>query len=168
MKVIETLAIHKGFAVCKGAMSSNDVYEYTAANTSADGVFSQLLFGIAGSGKVYDENDNFVMDIVDPGTIYDFKDLYGKGYKIVAGQYGGTWICINPMPADKVYNYELINSNESKIIIGTDKEQVVYCITGSITVNNREVKQMQYVRILKDTEANISVSKDSIALYFYT
>jgi hypothetical protein len=162
MKFIDNVSICKGFAICKGHMTGGEVYAYSAEDARNDAVYSQLLFGVNGSGAAYDADGNKIIDIF-PNTVYDFKEYYGKGYSIRALENGGTWICINPIPASKMYSYELLTGNTN--IVGDGSEHVLICIIGSISVNEKTLKQLQYARILKDKIANIVIPEGSMAIH---
>jgi hypothetical protein len=166
MRHIEAPFICKGFVICVGHITPNDVYDFTEKDTTADGVFSQIGFCIDGGAVLYDKDGNKVKDLYGD-TYYDFKEFYGTEYKMVTGENGGTWFGINPVPATKIYNGEVIRPGQIKTIIGEDKEQVVICIYGKIEVNGKELIGKQYARIFKDKSARVVVNEGGLALYFY-
>lgn len=163
MKFIDNVSICKGFAICKGHMTSDEVYEYSSEDARNDAVYSQLLFGVNGSGAAYDADGNKIIDITIPNTVYDFKEYYGKGYSIKALENGGTWICINPIPASKMYSHELLTNDTT--IVGDGAEHVLICMIGTINVNGKTLKQLQYARIFKDKTANIVIPEGSMAIH---
>ena len=150
-------------------MTSNEIYSYSAANTTTDGVYSQIMYCVAGSAELYDENNNKVRELTVPkDIIIDFRDFYNKPYYFKAGQNGASWLCINPVPANKFYTATTINSNDKITINGSDREQVIYCVEGNVNVNDKNLKQFQYARVLNGQVANVHVDIDSTALYFHT
>ena len=166
MRHIEAPFICKGFVICVGYITAGDVYEFTTEETTSDGVFSQLGYCIDGGAVLNDKAGNKVMDL-KAGTLYDFRDLYGKEYTMKTGPNGGTWFCINPTPATKRYAYELIHEDTIKTIEGEDKEQVVICVYGKLKINGKELIGKQYARIFNGKSAEVKVKPDSLALYFH-
>jgi hypothetical protein len=162
MKFIDDISICKGFAICKGHMTGNEVYEYSAEDAKKDTVYSQILFGVNGTGAAYDSNGNKITDI-NANVLYDFKEYYGKKYSIRAFENGGTWICINPIPANKFYTQKILTNDTT--IVGDGHEHVLICLFGSIVVNEKTLNQLQYARIFKDKTANIIIPDGSIAIH---
>jgi hypothetical protein len=163
MKFIDNVSICKGFAICKGHMTAGETYTYSVEDASKDAVYSQLLFGLNGSGAAYDADGVKITDIVIPNTLYDFKDYYGKEYSIRSAENGGTWVCINPIPASKVYTHRVLI--DGIVIAGDDSENVVICMQGPISINGKLLKQLQYARIFKDKIADIQIPTGSIAVH---
>lgn len=167
MKLMDDLIMCKGFAICRGMMTAGETYSFTSANTSSDGIFSQLGYCVSGSAILYDSEGTAKIKF-ETGNLYDVRDYYGKDFNIVAEENGGTWICINPTPASKFYTGVLLKENTTKTIKGTDKEQVVMCLNGEIVVNDKTLKQFQYARILKGKTAKLTLGPDTMGIYFYT
>lgn len=162
MKLISTLSVCKGFAMCRGHITSNDFYEYTQEDVSSDARFSQIFYLLEGSGTVYN-SDGSLHDKSDVSNAWDIRYFYKKPYKFVAGDRGATWICINPIPADKFFDMELIKQSTS--IEGTEEEQNIICVKGTAIINDKQLKQFNYARIPNGKVANITVPEGSELLY---
>lgn len=167
MKIVDDLIMCKGFAICRGTMTAGETYSFTSANTSADGIFSQLGYCASGSAILYDMDGNYKLKF-ETGKLYDVRDFYNKDFYITAEENGGTWICINPTPANKFYKGSILEPDTVRTIKGSEKEQVVLCLSGKITINDKSLNQFQYARILKGKTAKISVDSDSLGIYFHT
>ena len=157
MKLISSLHICKGFAMCRGHITANDQYEYTERETSEDTRFSQIFYLLEGSGIAPD--GNFYKDKL----LMDMRDYFQKQYKFIAGNNGATWLCINPIPANKFFDAEILNTPTT--IVGDGREHIIICAKGTIFANDKELKQFNYVRVLNEKTANISFSEDSEAIY---
>lgn len=168
MRLVDQLLMCRGFAICKGFISPGETWNFTTDDTSSDGVFSQLGYLVQGSGTLYDADGNDRGRFENPGSLYDMRDYYGKACSIKVDSEGGSWICINPTPASKAYNGEVLKAETNKTIIGNDKEQVVVCLKGKISINDKVLDEFQYARIIKGKSANVVISSDSAGLYFYT
>ncbi len=164
MKLIGAFAVCKGFAMCRGHMTSNETYSYTQEDTQNDAKFSQIIYVIEGSGILFDHDNNRVRSS-GSNEVNDLREFYGKPYKFISGSKGATWICINPFPADKFFDVRLIKQNLNEIIVGSEKENVIVCVKGSITINDKKIEQFKYARILNDKTANIVIDSDSSALH---
>lgn len=185
MKLIASLVLCKGFALCRGFITPNDSYNYDASETNVDTRFSQIFYMIEGGGtlncegKVIGSNVNG-NQYVDPewrdaynekvqmssnSMLIDLRDFYGKSYNFVAGEYGAGWLCINPIPSEKFFTPSLIRAGETKTIEGDGKEHIVMCAKGTITANDKSLNQFNYTRVLNGKTANIVVPSDSEAIY---
>jgi len=185
MKLIASLVLCKGFALCRGFITPNDTYNYDADETNVDTRFSQIFYMIEGSGTINVDGNQIGSkkgsDIyVDPNwqeayeqkvlksdnsMLIDLRDFYGKSYSFVAGEYGAGWLCINPIPSDKFFTPSLIRAGETKTIEGDGKEHVVMCAKGTITANDKSLTQFNYTRVLNGKTATIVVPGDSEAIY---
>lgn len=166
MRHIEAPFICKGFVICVGHITPHDVYDFTEKDTTSDGVFSQIGYCIDGGAVLYDKEGNKIKDLY-ADTYYDFKEFYGKEYKMVTGEKGGTWFGINPVPATKIYVGEIIKPGELRSIVGEEREQVIISVFGKININGKELIGKQYARVFNGKVANVSVEPNSLALYFY-
>jgi hypothetical protein len=165
MKFIDQTVLCKGFAICKGHITSNETYNYGLDETTKDTKFSQILYILDGvGGAAFDHEGNKITDM-EFGKAYDFKEYYGKEYLIKSYDTGGTWIAINPVPASKVFIHELLNKNTNKTIVGTKEENIIICLEGSITINDKVLNQLQYARVLDGKTAEISINEKSIAMH---
>jgi hypothetical protein len=163
MKLISSIVVCKGFALCRGHITSNDWFEFGPLESSTDTKYSQIFTLLEGGGRLFDSANNELGESNTTGT-WDLRTLYGKSYKFVAGPHGATWSCINPIPADKFFDFEVKKEGEF-VYEGNDKEQIIFCLRGNITVNDKSLEQFKYVRVLNGKTANLTIPKDSEALY---
>jgi len=185
MKLMASLVLCKGFALCRGFITPNDTYTYDADETNVDTRFSQIFYMIDGSGIINVDGNQIGSKIgsdiiVDPNwqieydekvqksansMMIDFRDFYGKSYNFVAGEYGAGWLCINPIPSNRFFTPSLIRAGETKTIEGDGKEHIVMCAKGSIIANDKTLTQFNYTRVLNGKTAVIVVPDDSEAIY---
>ena len=164
MKLMSTLAVCKGFAQCRGFITPNDSFEYSLNDTTSDAKFSQIFCLLEGGGIMYN-SDGSEYGRSDTTIALDLRDYYGKTYKFVAGDKGAAWLCINPIPADNFFSFELKKSNSNFTITGDGKEHIILCTKGTISINDKELKQFNYSRILNGKTADIVIPSESEALY---
>ena len=166
MKTVETLAVCKGFALCRGSITADDFYEYTYNDTSTDAKFSQIFFLEEGSGELQNSDGTVYGSSLVSG-VWDLREFYKKIYRFVPYEKGAKWICINPIPSNKFFNIEHLKAGTERTIIGNDKLEIILCLRGSLNINDKVFNQYNYARILKGKEAIIKVNDDSEALYMY-
>ena len=166
MRFMEAPIICRGFVLCIGHISADHTFVVTPEDTMKDGTFSQVNYCIFGKCDLYDSSDNLVDEIVE-GDSYDGTEYYGKGYKCVTPEnIGGSWFSINPLPATKIYDFEVLGEDDTRTIVGDGIERTIICVTGSMTVNDKTLTEKQYARILNGKTANITIAKGSKAIYF--
>jgi hypothetical protein len=161
----------RGFVCCIGSFTDGETDVKDPADWMNNGNFTQLLYIINGpeDGKaaVYDENNNPVIYIPTGSntSLFDLRDYYGKPHQIKAfNNISGAWMAINPIPANKFFYGELLS--EDTVIKGEKGlEKYVICAKNKITVNDKELKQPEYVYIRHGKTANISIPAGSKAIY---
>ena len=116
MKLIGSLVLCKGFALCRGHITENDTYTYTMEDTSNNTKFSQIIYTLEGGGELYDEDGKAVRKS-GPREVNDLREFYKKPYSYMAGQNGATWVCINPFPVDKFFDVKLIPGSTKSVMI---------------------------------------------------
>ena len=82
MKLIGSFAVCKGFAMCRGHMTSNETYSYTREDTKDSTRFSQIIYVIEGAGTLFNQ-DNIATQNGVADEVYDLRDHYGKSYKFI-------------------------------------------------------------------------------------
>lgn len=164
MIIESTTALCKGFAICTGHITANDTYQYSLEDTTTDTKYSQIFYLFDGGGIMYDDNDN-EYGRSDVSNAWDLREFHRKKYKFVSGNKGATWVCINPVPANKFFDMELVKSNSQKTIAGDGKEHIILCLKGIITVNGNELTSLKYSRILNGKVADVVVPSGSEAMY---
>ena len=180
MKIIDPITVCRGFAICKGDFGPYVDNEQSVRDTSEDFKFSQIFVLLEGSGSFVcssnlSSKDGFgnLVPTTD-GVVNDFKhnawdlrELYKRSYKFVAGGRGAKWMCINPLPANGFFDFELIIPGSRSITNDNGNQRFIVAAKGPIIVNNKQVDQFKYVRIFKDVTANIEVPQGSSALYMH-
>jgi hypothetical protein len=161
---MSTLAMCKGFAQCRGFITPNDSFEYSLDDTTSDAKFSQIFCLLEGGGIMYNE-DGTEYGRSDISNAWDLREFHGKRYKFVSGNKGAAWLCINPIPADKFFSFELKRAGSTFEVNGDGKEHIILCIKGTLNINDKELKQFNYSRILNGKTAHVVIPSESEALY---
>jgi hypothetical protein len=185
MKLMASLVICKGFALCRGFITPGDTYNYDASETNVDTRFSQIFYMIDGGGvmncdgKVIGSNINGTQ-YVDPewqaayndkvqmtssSMLVDLRDFYGKSYNFTAGDKGAGWLCINPIPSANFFTPKLLTAGINLSITGDGNEHIIMCAKGTVVVNDKILNQFNYTRVLNGKTASIVVPGDSEAIY---
>lgn len=185
MKFIASTVLCKGFALCRGFITPNDSYNYSPEDSNIDTRYTQIFYMIEGSGSIklnnnfvgsFDNNySNVVPEYQDHYNTYvkqgatslliDLRIMQGSAFSFTSGEKGAGWLCINPVPTDKLFDCDLILGGTSKTITGDGKEHIIMCAKGSITINDKTFSQFNYARVLEGKTANIVVPSDSEAIY---
>lgn len=185
MKFIASTVLCKGFALCRGFITPNDVYNYDPSDSNIDTRYTQIFYLIEGSGSLYSKetyigdyngNNSSVIDEYkqqydqyvqkgDTSLLIDLRVFKGSHFSFRSGDKGAGWLCINPVPSDKLFVPQLIKSNTSTTIVGDQNEHIVMCAKGNITINGITFNQFNYARVLEGKTAEIVVPSDSEAIY---
>jgi hypothetical protein len=185
MKFIASTVLCKGFALCRGFITPNDSYNYSPDDANIDTRFTQVFYMIEGSGSIH-LNNNFVgqfnsgsSNVVpeyqqyydqyvkrgNSSLLIDLRGFQGSAFNFTSGNNGAGWLCINPVPADKLFDCDLIRGNTNTTITGDGREHIVMCAKGNITINGKKFEQFNYARVLEGKTADIVVPSDSEAIY---
>lgn len=168
MKLLDPSIICKGFAICLGYMSSDDEYINEGEHLADNGQYSQLIYIIDGNGAIYNM-DGTLDQVGVKGNVYNLEKYYrGQGYIFRTPKENGSyWFCINPIPSNKIFDYEVIKEGESKLIVGDGVERTIICVEGTIEVNGKELGVKQYARVLNEKTAEVKVNSKSAAVYIW-
>lgn len=187
MKYMSTIAICKGFALCRGFMTANDKFNYDPADSNTDTRYTQITYLDPGVGSFY-RNSDFICGFDGSNlTVSDnYKDWFDKNVQlgdnnsalINIEEFKGTfcsfsttdsvgiqWTCINPIPANKPFSPTLLKQNTNLSIQGDGKEHVIVSVRGSITINNKTINQYNYARVLGGKTADVVIPSGSEAVY---
>lgn len=182
--------------MCRGYITPGDVYNYAPEDSYVDSKFTQIFYLIEGTaglikcdGEYIASYNNGALDVIPEYKDYfdnhfdyvpqsstmmlDVRTFQGKAFNFEAGSQGGTWLCINPIPATKHFDAKILKPNTHTTIVGDGKEHVIICAKGKITARQGEksdtperiLNQFNYVRVLNDKVVNIAIPGDSEALY---
>jgi len=179
MKIIEPLIVCRGFGICHGEFGPYVDNIQTVEDTSTDFKFSQIFILLEGSGSFVGTIDGSTKDgygnIVPTsnGIVRDFKhnawdlrEMYKRSYKFIADDRGAKWMCINPLPANAFFDFELFTDSRA-ITNDTGNQRFIVCVKGPIFINGNQLDQFKYSRIFVDKTANIEIPAGSSALYLH-
>lgn len=75
-------------------------------------------------------------------------------------------MCINPIPANKFFNAELLLENNDYFFEGDkNKEQTIICVKNKIIANNKNVNLFKYLRVLPEKIVKVNIPIGSEAVY---
>ena len=184
MKFIASNVLCKGFALCRGFITPHDNYNYNPDDAVVDTRYTQIFYLVEGNGYLSYNNDRVMT--YDNGSLtvnpdyseafrdhlkigstlmIDLRGYKGEAFSFVSGDKGAGWICINPVPASKLFDSSLILGGTSRTITGDGKEHVIMCAKGSITINDKPLSIFNYARVLEGKTAEVVVPSGSEAIY---
>jgi len=157
--IIQTNISCRGFVICIGSMEDGDVLAHP---NSGDGVFTQAVYLYKGSSIASSGGKS---DIPLPtGQITDLSAFAGLPISYLGGPQGALWAAINPTPATKRYEMQLLRGGNFMDVESGGNECVVVCLSGVISVGDKPIAQHKYARILPNKTAGVIVPHDSLAL----
>jgi hypothetical protein len=184
MKYIASNVLCKGFAICRGFITPHDNYFYNPEDAFVDTKYTQIFYLIEGNGYLSYNNDKVMTydngslsinpsyrEVIDghlktgSTLMIDLRNYRGEAFSFVSGDKGAGWICINPIPAGKLFDSSLILGGTTRTIIGDGREHVIICAKGSITINGNPLNIFNYARVLEGKTAEIVIPSDSEAIY---
>lgn len=153
--ITQNSTVCRGFVLCSGVMTKGESFIHS---NIGDGSVNQAVYIFSGSANV--SKDTQSIPLLD-NQLVDLSSL-GEGITYTAGDSGVTWVAINPTPAIKRFTTQLINTEQTLSVTGSNKETFVLCIEGAITCNARQLGSLQYVRILDGVTVSVSVPNNSV------
>ena len=149
----------RSFMLCVGSMSPNDSLEYT--NTGL-GMVNHLMYMHTGSGAVKTQNGLTIS--LEEGNVYDLSSYANTPLTYESGLNGAHYLIVDPLPNDKLYDYELLKGSAQKTIVGNDTEQVILCVYGTASCNGKNISETQYARVLSGKTVDITVPDNSAVI----
>jgi hypothetical protein len=147
----------RGFVLCTGSMTADD--GFTHPNTGA-GMVNQLIYIYKG-GVIATAHDGTQIPL-SAGNVYDVSQYADTPIKYWAGNDGCQYIAIDPVPNNKRFDYELVRGEENKTVVGSLVEQIIFCVEGTITCNDTELKSTQYAPVAYGKTVNVSVPANAV------
>lgn len=147
----------RGFVLCTGVMTKGESFIH---NNTGDGVVSQVVYIFSGSANVSKDAQSILLS---EDQITDISSL-GESITYTAGNAGATWVAINPTPATKRFTTQLINTEQTLSITGSNKETFILCVEGVITCEGKQLGSLQYVRVLDGKIVNVTIPTNSVAI----
>lgn len=135
------------FWVCAGSVSANESVEHENTKLS---YYNDCMYIVEGAASVTDGTTT--VDLV-AGQLANLRPLRGNNTTFNIGANQTTWIAFNPKRLDQDLNVTIHSDNQT--VTG---ECVIYCMLGSITVNDNTVKSEQFVRVAENTSVNVTAT----------
>jgi hypothetical protein len=130
-------------------------------SNTGDGAVNQAVYIFSGDITAVQNEQNISLN---ENELTDISSLKNKPIQYTAGNAGATWVAINPAPATKRFNTQLINTEQTLSVTGSNKETFVLCIEGVITCEGKQLGSLQYVRVLDGRTVSVSVPNNSVAV----
>jgi hypothetical protein len=155
-----------GFAYCMSYYGPHTSYTYFNGN---DGHYHQWLYIVDGAARaevrdsedltqtpVYIDSDHI------PGVLLDVSPSQNKYVTTTTDSIGLGMMMFNPIPTTRGLNVEMVKGVTTKSVTATDKRITVVTIIGPITVNNKTVESLQYVKVFPGKTVEITLPEHTV------
>jgi hypothetical protein len=149
----------RGFVLCVGYLPP-DVSFLHRNNT--DGDTNQALYTYSGGGFATSEGKP--TKNVLPNVMTDLSDFMGNQIHYTAGREGAAWVALNPIPATKRYQTQLVSGGSAVEVTADGAECAIICLLGGINVEGKEITAQSYARVLPTKIVTLEVPQNSVAL----
>lgn len=159
--IFQSLITTRNYFVCYGRLSSNETYLHA---NNIEGSINQFLYLAEGSGVAKCEGkEDIPLPHKQIANVYGFKNL---PITYQAEENGGLWIAINPMKVTTEFEYELINTPQTRTYVSDDVDINILCLENNVLCNGKQVDQLKYVRLTKGKQVVLVVPENSSAVVF--
>jgi hypothetical protein len=144
-------------------------HETTVYLNDNTGYYRSHIYMIEGEIDAYESNTETPSDLdlmiktkLVRGTLYDSSHTKGKYIIAKTLENGAAMVMINPVPADRRMDVEILKDKQTIEINATDKKITIICLTGPIDVNGKTLKTTQYAVVLQNKSATITMEDNTI------
>jgi hypothetical protein len=156
MNTLNTI-VCRGFVLCTSGITPNDGF---VLQNSGQGQEAQFVYINNGGGFLRFANGDVLP--VDAGNIYDISQYVGTPVRYEADDRGAHGLAIDPVPSGKRYDYELVKGETTRTVVGTNTEQKILCLDGTIVCNDIELKSTQYAPVVNGKTVNVTVPANAV------
>lgn len=149
----------RGFVLCVGYVTPNESFLH---ENRADGHLTQVLYTYTGGGFAASEGRS--TKTIAQNALTDLSEFAGDPISYTAGAEGAAWVAINPIPASKRYETQLIQGSSAIEVVAGETECAIICLRGSIIANGKTILAQSYARVLPAKTAALEVPENSSAL----
>jgi hypothetical protein len=149
----------RGFVLCVGYLSPN---ESLLHSNNKDGDTNQSLYTYSGGGFAASEGKS--TKTVLQKVVTDLSDFMGSQIHYTAGEEGAAWVALNPIPATKRYETQLVSGGSVVEVMADGAECAIICLLGGINVEGKEITAQSYARVLPTKIVTLEVPQNSVAL----
>lgn len=137
-----------------------------------DGYYSQTLYVVHGSGEYHlretQQGEETTTNLPSPGEFLDISENYDKYHCLEAGADGLAVVFFNPIPLTNTLNISKLTSGESHDITATDKNKIIVCISGPISIGGGDIGKTlvahQHAKVKPGQTYSVSIPANSIAV----
>lgn len=162
--MIVTNAVNTGnFIYCTTYLSPNESGPY---HNIGDGHYHQWVYVVSGTGtaELRDEENGPVTltkNVFWTGKIVDKSDTREK-YSSLTTVEGLSMIFFNPIPDTLNLGIEIVHGPVTKTVTPTDKRITVVCITGPVTINDKQLHSLQHAKVFTGKTAELMLSENTV------
>jgi len=152
-----------GFIYC---MASFTPWEFNEYHNIGDGHYHQWCYIINGWGKseLKDLDGNVLRTVEEktrPNDLIDLTPAKDLLHCTTVFDSPLSMILFNPIPDTRNIQVEIVK-NGTKTITATDVRTTAVCITGPVTINDKQLKSLQHAKIFPGKTAEVTVPDHSI------
>jgi hypothetical protein len=134
-----------------------------------DGHYHQAVYIVDGEAEVEvrDSDDEstkpaYIQGNDSAGSLIDETASRGKYVKTITKDVGLMMVTFNPIPSTRELDIEIVKGSKTREITTVDNRITVVCLTGTVTINDKELVNLQYAKILPGKTVTLTLPKNSI------
>ena len=159
--ISQTMLISRKFNACIAANVPNGYFKHE--NTES-GIASSWLYFFSGDGYIVADDGR--TETFETKKLYDIAQYIGTPLSCHANENGYFHAAFNFKPVTRRVDAELLNTPTVKTVIGGDKQQMVFCLSGAINCNGVEMGPWKFADIPTGREVEITVPDGAVAVLF--
>lgn len=159
--IFQSLITTRNYLICYGRLSPNETYHHP---NNVEGSINQFLYLAEGSGVARsDGKEDIQLPHKQITSVYSFKKL---PINYQSDDNGGLWIAVNPLRTTTEFEYELINTPQTRTYVSEDVDINILCLDNYVLCNDKQVDQLKYVRVTKSKQVVLVVPENSAVVVF--
>lgn len=162
MTVSQSMYRNKLFNTCTLACIPNG--EYVHPNKVA-GLATHYIYIINGSLTVSNNKGEQLFEL-NKGDMKDVSPYIGTELILNAGPNGWHHVAFNFLPKEKRMNVEMIHGPQTRNIVGSEKEQSIFCIEGELYCDDKKVDIWKSASIPQERTVSVTIPEGSLAAFF--
>ncbi len=157
--IVQNSIACRGFVLCIGSMERDDVLLHP---NNESGVLNQAVYVYKGSITASADSKSDIALL--SGQLTNVAEFAGLPIAYTGSPEGALWLAVNPTPASKRYEMQLLRGGDFMDVESGSNECAVVCLSGVISVGDKPIVQHKYARIMPNKTVAVIVPHDSLAL----
>lgn len=152
------------FVYCASYWSPNETNFY---HNEGDGHYHQWAYVLDGFGfgEIWQTKDGPVLlkeHNKQSGQLIDLTPTKGLYHLTYTREHSLSMVLFNPIPSTRNLKVEILRGPQSRTLTTTDNRLTVVCLTGPVTINDKQVESLQHSKIFPNKQATIVLTNGSV------